>query len=151
MGGKPVRESQDLIREVINHDVGTTVTLEVVRGGKIYEAKALLTARPEPPVKPTPLEETKAAASTGFGITMKPIPPEAAAKYGLAGKAQTYLSFVDPGSAADKAGLQAGDAILEAGGLGNPTADQVKAAGAKGTLLLRVARKDSRFYVSVTK
>ena len=151
VGGKPVHEAQDLIREVINHDVGTTVAIEVVRGGKIYEAKALLAARPEPPVKPTPMEEAKANPIPGFGITMKPIPPEAANKYGLGGKAQTYVSFVEPSSAADKAGVQAGDAILEAGVVADPSAEQVKVSGTKGTLLLRLQRKEAKFYVAIQR
>ena len=151
VAGKPVKEAQDLIREVINHDVGTSITLEVLRGGKAYGATAMLAARPEPPVKPTPMEEAKASASVGFGITMKPIPPEAAAKFGLAGKAQTYISFVEPNSPADQAGVQPGDAILEVAGKQNPTSDDIKAAGSKGTLLMRLARKDARFYVSVSK
>jgi serine protease Do len=151
VGGKPVREAQDLIREVINHDVGSIISIEVLRGGKAYEAKAVLQARPEPPVKPTPLEEAKTNPSSGFGITMKPIPPEAATKYNLVGKAQTYISFVDPNSPADKAGIQAGDAILDVGTTGNPSIDQIKAAGSKGSLLMRLGRKESRFFVTITK
>ncbi|GAC1539533.1 MAG: DegQ family serine endoprotease [Polyangiales bacterium] len=151
VGGKPVHEAQDLIREVINHDVGTTIAIEVIRSGKVYEAKALLAARPEQPVKPTPMEEAKANPTSGFGITMKPIPPEAASKYGLGGKAQTYVSFVEPSSAADKAGVQAGDAILEAGPTPDPSADQVKTSGAKGTLLLRLQRKEAKFFVAIQR
>jgi Do/DeqQ family serine protease len=151
VAGKPVHESQDLIREVINHDVGSTITLEVIRNGKQYATTAVLSARSEPPVKPTPSEEVKAPANVGFGITMKPIPEESLKKYSLNGKAQTYISFVEPNSPADRAGVQGGDAILEAGGTANPTADQVKAAGAKGTLLLRLQRKDAHFFVAISK
>ncbi len=156
VAGKPVREAQDLIREVINHDVGSTISLEVIRNGKPYEAKAVLTARPEPPVKPTPLEEAKAGTPQSYGITMKPIPSDAAAKYGF-GKAQTYISFVEPNSPADKAGMQPGDVILEATGSdgkanANPSTEQmIKIAGGKGQLLMRVGRKDARFFVVITK
>jgi Do/DeqQ family serine protease len=151
VAGKPVHDAQELIREVINHDVGTVITLEVLRSGKAYEAKALLAARPEAPVKPTPMEETKTNASVGYGITMKPIPPELISKYSLSGKAQTYVSYVEPFSPADKAGVQAGDAILEAGTTQNPSADQVKNAGAKGALLMRLQRKEAKFFVVVSK
>ena len=151
VAGKPVHESQDLIREVINHDVGTTISIEVIRNGKPYETKALLAARPEAPVKPTPMEEVKANASVGFGVTMKPIPPETIAKYNLTGKSQTYISYVEPNSPADKAGVQPGDAILEAGGTVNPTAEQVKNAGSKGTLLMRLQRKEAKFFVAISK
>ncbi len=156
VGGKPVREAQDLIREVINHDVGSSISLEVIRNGKIYETKALLTPRPEPPVKPTPLEETKTVNPTSYGITMKEIPKDAAAKYGF-GKAKTFISFVEPNSPADKAGMQPGDVILEATGpdgktVSNPTTDQMtKIAGGKGSLLMRVGRKDARFYITMSK
>jgi serine protease Do len=152
VAGKPVREAQELIREVINHDPGSTITLEVIRKGAKYEAKAMLAPRPEPPVKPTPLEEAAKAspASSGYGITMKPIPPDAAAKYGF-GKAQTFISFVEPSSPADKAGLLAGDVVLEVNTVQNPSSDQIKTAGASGSLLMRIGRKDARFYVAVAK
>ncbi len=151
IAGKPVRDSQDLIREVINHDVGSTIPIEVVRGGKTYATNATLSARQEPPVKPTPSEEVKAPANVGFGITMKPIPEEALKKYGLVGKAQTYISYVEPNSPADRAGIQPGDAILEAGSAEKPSPEQVKNAGAKGSLLLLLQRRDAHFYVAITK
>jgi S1-C subfamily serine protease len=102
-------------------------------------------------VKPTPMEESKVNPAAGYGITMKPIPSEAIAKYNLAGKAQTYISFVEPNSAADKSGVQAGDAILEAAGTANPNAEQIKTAGSKGTLLMRLQRKEAKFYVVIVK
>lgn len=151
IAGKPVRDSQDLIREVINHDVGSTIQIEVVRGGKTYATNATLSARQEPPVKPTPSEEVKAPANVGFGITMKPIPEEALKKYGLVGKAQTYISYVEPNSPADRAGIQPGDAILEAGSAEKPSPEQVKGAGAKGSLLLLLQRRDAHFFVAITK
>ncbi len=151
VAGKNVHDAQDLIREVINHDVGTTIAIEVIRAGKPYETKALLSARPEAPVKPTPMEETKTSPSSGYGVTLKPIPEEAIVKYNLKGKAQTYISFVEPNSVADKAGVQSGDAVLEVSAQTNPTPDQVKAAGTKGSLLMRLQRKEAKFYVVVTK
>lgn len=152
VAGKPVHDAQELIREVINHDPGSTISLEVIRKGAKYEAKALLAPRPEPPVKPTPLEEQAKAspATSGYGITMKAIPADAAAKYGF-GKAQTFISYVEPSSPADKAGLQAGDVVLEVNGTANPSSDQIKSAGASGTLLMRIGRKDARFFVAVAK
>jgi serine protease Do len=156
VAGKPVKEAQDLIREVINHDVGSTITLEVIRNGKVYQSNAVLTARPEPPVKPTPLEEQKGANPTSYGITMKPIPGDSGVKLGF-GKAATYISYVEPNSPADKAGMQPGDVILEATGsdgktTANPNTEQmIKIAGGKGQLLMRVGRKDARFFVVLTK
>ncbi len=150
VGGKKVHDAQELIREVINHDVGTAISLEVIRNGKSYETKAILAPRPEAPVKPTPLEEAKANPTQGYGITMKALPPEVAQKYGF-GKAATYISFIEPGSPADKADLRAGDVVLEANGTANPSIDQIKTAGGKGQLLLRIGRKDHRFYAIVNK
>jgi S1-C subfamily serine protease len=151
VAGKPVREAQDLIRETIAQDVGASIALEVIRGGKTYEARATLAARPEAAVKPTPSEMPAPPSSGGLGLTLKPIPADAAAKFGLKDKAQSYVAAIEPGSPADKAGLQVGDAILEVAGTQDPTIDDVKTASAKGTLLLRVARKEAHFYVAITK
>ena len=43
--GKKVRDAQEFIRELLAHDVGETVLLEVIRGGKHYGAKVELVAR----------------------------------------------------------------------------------------------------------
>ncbi len=103
-------------------------------------------------MKPTPLgEQAKASpATSGYGIPMKPTPADAATKYGF-GKAQTFISFVEPSSPADKAGLQAGDVVLEVNGTANPSSDQIKTAGGSGTLVMRIGRKDARFFVAVAK
>lgn len=53
--------------------------------------------------------------------------------------------------------MQPGDVILEATGpdgktVSNPTTDQMtKIAGGKGSLLMRVGRKDARFYITMSK
>src|SRR5262249_14075905 len=47
--GKRIRDAQELIRELLSHDVGQSVYLEVVRGGHHYGTHAELSARPEPP------------------------------------------------------------------------------------------------------
>ena len=70
---------------------------------------------------------------------------------------RVFGHFDQRGSLADKAGMQPGDVILEATGadmkvVPNPTTEQMtKIAGSKGTLLLRVGRKDARFYITMTK
>jgi serine protease Do len=152
VAGKPVHDQQELFREVINHDVGTTISLEVIRDGKLFEAKALLAARPdEPAPKPAPIE-VAAKSSAGYGLVLKPIPADKIAELGLAGKAQTYIAHVDSGSPADLSGLKALDLIMSAGGVANPTIDQVKSAGTKSSLVLHIGRgKDTRFFVAISK
>jgi Do/DeqQ family serine protease len=151
IGGKQLREYQDLLREVNNLDVGTSVELVVLREGIPYITKAILTAKPEETVKPTPSEEIKSSSQSGYGLTLKPIPADVIAKADLDGKAQVYISTVDTASAADKAGLQPNDVILQCEKAANPTLDQIKSASARGTILLRVQRREAKFFVILSK
>jgi serine protease Do len=136
---------------VNNLDVGTSVELVVLRDGIPYITKAILTAKPEDPVKPTPSEEIKASSQSGYGLTLKPIPADVVSKADLDGKAQVYISTVDAASAADKAGLQPNDVILQVEKTNNPTLDQIKSASARGTILLRVQRREAKFFVILAR
>jgi len=61
------------------------------------------------------------------------------------------VSTAIPGSAADRAGLHAGDVIVEADGIAYPTTKQLEEAAADGQLLLRLRRRDQDFYTALRK
>jgi serine protease Do len=150
VAGRPLHDAHDLIRETIAHEVGQTIALEIVRGGKHYGTSATLTERPDPQVEAPPPQQP-VASRQGMGLVVRDIPAELAVQRGLPAKPLSVLTHVAPGSAADRAGLRVDDAIVEANGAPDPTSSQVADAAKTGTLLLRVKRGDAFFYAAMAK
>ena len=150
VGGHATRDAHELTREVIAHDVGSTVQLEIVRGGQRYGAAMVLAARPEPPVPPVPAQQAS-VPQAGLGLSVRDLAPQQAAQMGLPAKAVAIITQVSPGSAADRAGLKPGDVIVEADGTQDPTSAQVQQAAVDHVLVLRVRRKDTFFYAALRK
>lgn len=150
VAGKKVSDGRELVREVIAHEVGQTVQLEIVRDGKRYGTNAVLTARPEAAVPPLPVQQ-QGVPQAGLGLSVRDISPQQASQLGLPAKALPIVTSVAPGSSADRAGLKAGDVIVEADGVQDPTSAQLSAAAKDGQLLLRVRRRDATFYAAVRK
>jgi serine protease Do len=147
VGGKPVRDSHELMREVIAHDVGESVDVVYVRAGKRASTKASLTARPEPVV--TVPSGGAANGSGSMGLALRDLNPREAAQIGLPAKAIAIVTAVMPGSPADKAAVQPGDVIVEVDGQEHPSTDVVARSAADGQLLLRVRRKSGIFYAAL--
>jgi serine protease Do len=147
VGGRGVRDSHELMREVIAHDVGESVDVAYVRGGKRAATKATLTARPEPVV--TVPNGGGAGGSGSMGLALRDLNPREAAQIGLAAKPIAIVTAVMPGSPADKAAVQPGDVIVEVDGQENPSSDVVARNAADGQLLLRVRRKSGTFYAAL--
>jgi serine protease Do len=148
VNGKRVRDAQELIRELLAHDVGQTVSLEVIRAGKHYATKAELTARPEAPLAPAPVQQ-QSAPSQGLGLSLRELSPDQSVQLGLPPRPITAVALVAPGSPGDRAGLRAGDVVIEADGMMEPSAAQIAQAGSDGHMLLRVRRRDAAFYAAV--
>ena len=150
VAGHPVHDGRDLIREILNHDVGQVVQLEVVRAGQHYATMVTLAARPEAPVPPLPVQQQN-VPQTGLGLGVRDLSPQQSAQLGLPAKTLPIVSTVIPGSAADRSGLRVGDVIVEADGIVDPTSTQLQQAAADGQLLLRLRRRDSAFYAALKK
>jgi Do/DeqQ family serine protease len=147
--GRNVRDAQDFIRELLAHDVGETVLLEVVRAGKHYGAKVELMARPEAPQAPAP--PPAPVGSPGLGLGIRDLSPEQAMQLGMPPRAFAAIVQVAAGSAGDRAGLRNGDVIIEADGMMEPNASQVMLASQDGHMLLRVRRREAAFYAAVRR
>src|SRR6185369_1542563 len=85
VGGKKVTDGRELIREVIAHEVGQTVALEIVRDGRRYGSSAVLTARPEAAVPPLPVQQ-QGVPQAGLGLTVRDLTAQQARELGLSGK-----------------------------------------------------------------
>lgn len=150
VGGKKVTDGRELTREIISHEVGQSVAFEIVRDGKRYQSSATLTARPEPAVPPLPVQQ-QSAPQAGLGLSVRDLGAQQAAQLGLPPKAVPVVTSIVPGSAADRANLKVGDAIVEADGVQSPSSTQLADAAKDGVLLLLVRRHDSVFYAALKK
>jgi serine protease Do len=150
VGGKKVTDGRELVREVISHDVGQNVALEIVRDGKRYGTSMLLTARPEAPIPPLPVQQ-QGVPQAGLGLSVRDLTPQQSAQLGLVAKPLPIVTSISPGSPADRAGLKPGDVIVEADGLADPNAAQLADAAKDGQVLVRVRRRESVFYAAMKK
>ncbi len=141
VNARPLKQAQDFIREVLRHDAGATVPLEVWRAGKRYATSVTLAARNEPAPPPIPAQ-LEAPRGPGLGLSLR----DATAPVGQPG---CQITSVSVGSVADRAGVRAGDLVVEADGAPNPNAAAVQHAAADGRLLLRVKRRDAFFYLAL--
>jgi Do/DeqQ family serine protease len=150
VGGHAVHDGHDLVREVIQHDVGQTVQLEIIRDGKHYGTSATLAARPEPPTPPIPVQQ-QGVPHIGLGMSVRDLSPQQAQQMGLHPKPVPVVTGVTPGSAADRAGIKPGDVIVEVDGIQEPTSQQLQEASKDGVLLMRIRRGDAAFYAALKK
>lgn len=150
VGGKKVTDGRELVREVIAHEVGETVALEIVRDGRRYGTSTLLTARPEAAVPPLPVQQ-QGVPQAGLGMNVRDLPAAQATNLGLPAKPLPVITSISPGSAADRAGLRPGDVIVEADGVVEPTSTQLAEQAKDGQLLVRVRRRDASFYAAMKK
>ena len=100
---------------------GAVVKMEVNRNGQVMNVSVNLQERTE-----SALAHFKAGEI--MGAKLMPVTPELAAKYGYRNlRIGLIVTEVTDSSEADEAGLQAGDVIESAGGIGLESADQFEA------------------------
>jgi Do/DeqQ family serine protease len=150
VAGKKVIDGRELVREVIAHEVGQTIQLEIMRDGKKYGTNMTLTARPEANVPPLPVQQ-QGVPQSGLGLSVRDLTAQQSAQLGLNPKPLPVVTTITPGSAADRAGLKPGDVIVEADGIQDPSATQLSEAAKDGSLLVRVRRRDASFYAAMKK
>jgi serine protease Do len=150
VGGHPVHDGRDLVRETILQSVGQPLALEIVRSGGHYGASVTPSERPEQTVPPAP-SQLAPQPHQGLGLVVRDLAPSQASQMGLPSRPTPIVTQVAPGSVADRAGLKAGDVIVEANGTADVTSAQVADAAKGSTLLLRVRRGDAYFYAALKK
>jgi S1-C subfamily serine protease len=142
-GGRPVRDAQDLLREVFVHDPGDVLALDLSRSGRRLSLKLTLTARNDPAPAPLPVERAP-SAEPGLGLAVRDVIDED-------GRRAVEVVRVAPDSASDRAGIRPGDLVLEAAGAAGPSAADVTRATQSGHVLLRLQRQGAVFYTAVRR
>lgn len=146
-GGKPIRNSSDLIAAVTGVSVGDTVPMKILRGKdektlkvKVGERPGVLQAKKTPEGK-----KEKKPSRVDVGMALEAITPEIARDLGMPEKSKgVVVSSTTYGGPADRAGLVRGDVILEVDRKVIKDVDDFYATvkDTKKSYLLRVRRSD---------
>ncbi|NQT75092.1 MAG: Do family serine endopeptidase [Candidatus Omnitrophica bacterium] len=113
-----VKTTQDVIRMVLKKDVGSKVILGVIRNGKIYSMRVEIGERPEDETviaqeKTDKAIEEDADTKSWRGLEVSEIMPEAVRRFNLEAETGVLIVAVEAESAAETAGIRAGDVIYE--------------------------------------
>jgi serine protease Do len=109
MDGKKVKNSQDVVREVLKREVGQQIRFEVIREGKRVEISVTTAQMPSEPMEQTGTKPEK----EWFGLRVTTVTSDIAKQLGLAKAEGVVIEGVEMGSAAQVAGLRKGDVISE--------------------------------------
>ena len=107
--GVQVKNSQDVVREVLKKQVGQKVKLTVIREGKKVEITVTTSEMPAEPTGKGGQPEKR----EWFGVHVTTLTPDIAKQLGLKTEEGVAIDSVESGSVADDAGLRRGDVILE--------------------------------------
>lgn len=151
--GESIRESRDLQRTLLLRKVGAKVELTVVREKKERAVSLVTQERPSTSRVPDERPGARGAKQPDtFGLELEPLTKQLAQRLGHPEGQGAVVSAVQRGSAAERAGLRARDLIVEADRKPVRGPEDVRAALADGTALLRVFRdKNSSSYVVLSR
>jgi len=106
--GKEIEEMNDLPFVVASTPVGKTVTVELIRKGRIKSVKVKLGE-----LKEEKDSEAVSEAKPNLGMTVEEISPELARNFNLSETSGLIVVQVEEGSPAAESGIKPGDIILE--------------------------------------
>ena len=150
--GRDVLDSGRLQNVIGSAPIGSRHRLEIIRDGKPEQAELVVQEAPRErkatqPKRPEPAEHPLAA------IAVEEIRPATARQFGLGSASGVIVSSVDEGSAADAAGLQQGDLILEVNRhhINNLATYQrlVESIRSKDIALLLISRQGTMAYIPI--
>jgi serine protease Do len=146
--GVKIKNSQDLVKEVLKKKVGQNIRLGILREGKTAEIPVTTAQMPAEPRK-----SAQAEKKVWFGLGVRDLTPDIAKQLGLSKTEGVVIEQVEAGSPAQDAGLRPGDVILEINREKIAKEEDYrkimeKVSPEKGALLL-VGRGSSTFFVSL--
>ena len=116
---EPVRNTQDLVRQLLKKQIGEVVGLGVVRNGRIYSAKVQVDSRPEDKAPVASQKKTvnapakQAEIKIWRGLEVTDVAPDMAQRFKINMDAGVVVLRVSPTSTAEQAGIRPGDVIYE--------------------------------------
>lgn len=108
VNGQAVDDPNGLKFKIADIEPGKKVEIKFIRDGKEHTATATIEE-----LEPTEEKETSTSSEKSIGISISPLTPTIARRYGLQTAEGLLITQVQSYSEADKKGLQAGDIILE--------------------------------------
>jgi serine protease Do len=144
--GRPVQDSSDLSRYIASRAPGNSVSLRVLRDGSERDVAVKLGTFPEETAANEPPDA--GGGSVRHGMSLRNLTPELAERLQMPrGTGGVVVMSVEPGTAAEEAGLRRGDVILSVNGedIGNVEDFEEQIAGAKadGVARLRFRRGET--------
>ena len=148
---KPVKNVNELVREILKKKVGQKVKVGIIRDGKEMTLDVVTSSQPDK------LEVSKEKESEEkLGARVQELTPQLATRYGISGvKHGVVVLGVEPGSLADEIGFQEGDVILE---INRKKIESIKDfdkamkdANIDKGILFHIHRRGSSFYLTFKK
>jgi serine protease Do len=136
VNGQPIRSPHALRLRVARAAPGTTLALTVRRDGGVFTAPVTVRPRPATEVAQTPSRGSSTPTDRTLGLTMRPLPGRG-----------SEVSRVQPGSAAEAAGLGAGDVIVSVARTRAPAPEALVAAFTAlpaGSVLFLTVERDAQ-------
>jgi serine protease Do len=155
--GNPIHDYKDLPKRVAATKAGTPIRLDVLRAGKPLTVTVAVGQMPDgDPLAQVTDQPSVEQAQSRIGLYLAPLTPELKRDQGLDGASDgVFVARVEPGSPADRAGIEAGSLISMAGGEPVRTPDQVTAAvraaaqAKRDSVVLRVEKDGKPRFVAV--
>ena len=139
-----IRAGHDLLRTVLRHGVGEKLTLGVRRVNKTRKVTLVTGERPSEDQAQS--QNAGQQGSGMLGLRLEELTPSMRQRFRYQGDGHVFVRGVEPGSDADRAGLQPGDIILQADRKPVRATADVRAALQDGKALLYIERESQRFF-----
>ncbi len=153
---KPVENAVHLRNVVAGLEVGAKIQLKVIRDKKEQVFDVTIGEQPKDVVKGGEPDEEGAQAGEGLaGLTVQDISPEFAQRFGLPSEEEgVVVTRVEPGSAAEDAGVQRGDLILEVNRRAVRDVKEfqrvARGLGKSESILLLINRQGQTLFITIT-
>ena len=150
--GHPVTSSNDVVQTVTGHRPNDALGLSVLRNGQGRLVRVVAGTRPESD-RPRSSRDPGTAAprmegSRNLGLEVAPIPVQRARQLGV--DRGVMITVIEPGGAAERAGLRPGDVILQADQQPVGNSGDLVTATQDGHSALLVRRNNGQTFVPLT-